>query len=681
MNNEGSSVWNKMVQHAHHHLDNNQQIGSRTVNREDWVHLCCAQFIDQGYDLICEEHFWSLRLLIFIRRDHSRFVSTVEKDHKGCGIGDRLGNKGAVAAALSLYDTTLCFVNCHLEANQNEVQKRNEDFEQIVDGICLGRPELDILSQFDHVFWFGDLNYRVDVIEKQFFSDALACRLPRPARGNDDDFIEHESDIIQKREILQNLRDVDQLDGERKAGRAFWGFQETPVFDFAPTYRFERFSNYTRKPGERRQYTPNRVPSWCDRILWKSLPGIPRVVQTLLACVDDVPDLDTSDHAPLVAAFALRRGIQSSPNSIVLVDTPPQSSGQRNEFIFLDMLSASGAPGLQPFHFRKPQRCALRFFGRFIEPIGTDFTHSAQCLAPRWKASDDIPPILVARTANLRALRYSSIQIQLIDQGENCRVLGTAVLELKECCDLQGRPFPFRVALAARGVPCGELRGTLTARGPIFFTPRSKSSNGNNTPSSALRNSSYLRKSADIDDHTVYRNRSASWASASGADANANEQEKVIEKEQVDLDLPVLMKPPPLRALSEPLSPIPIPESPPRKPNLLVPSKFLHSNSSTPDRNSASASSRWSPGFLYSAINAEDDWSRPSGMSGGDIDLEALFEPNHIPPPIVAVSSSSHLGNSSDSSPACSPRTSSTSNPQQNSPPRPRPPDYEDSVL
>mmetsp|Transcript_5770 Transcript_5770/g.6899 ORF Transcript_5770/g.6899 Transcript_5770/m.6899 type:complete len:477 (+) Transcript_5770:322-1752(+) len=469
MNNEGSSVWNKMVQHAHHHLDNNQQIGSRTVNREDWVHLCCAQFIDQGYDLICEEHFWSLRLLIFIRRDHSRFVSTVEKDHKGCGIGDRLGNKGAVAAALSLYDTTLCFVNCHLEANQNEVQKRNEDFEQIVDGICLGRPELDILSQFDHVFWFGDLNYRVDVIEKQFFSDALACRLPRPARGNDDDFIEHESDIIQKREILQNLRDVDQLDGERKAGRAFWGFQETPVFDFAPTYRFERFSNYTRKPGERRQYTPNRVPSWCDRILWKSLPGIPRVVQTLLACVDDVPDLDTSDHAPLVAAFALRRGIQSSPNSIVLVDTPPQSSGQRNEFIFLDMLSASGAPGLQPFHFRKPQRCALRFFGRFIEPIGTDFTHSAQCLAPRWKASDDIPPILVARTANLRALRYSSIQIQLIDQGENCRVLGTAVLELKECCDLQGRPFPFRVALAARGVPCGELRGTLTARGPIFF--------------------------------------------------------------------------------------------------------------------------------------------------------------------------------------------------------------------
>ena len=48
------------------------------------------------------------------------------------GIGDTLGNKGAIGAAFRVHGTTLCFVCCHLEAFQGEVFGRNSDFSQVV---------------------------------------------------------------------------------------------------------------------------------------------------------------------------------------------------------------------------------------------------------------------------------------------------------------------------------------------------------------------------------------------------------------------------------------------------------------------------------------------------------------------------------------------------------------------
>ena len=148
-------------------------------DHDDWVKVVSQEF--QGYVIKCEVTFWEMRLLVFVKRVHAKYTSTVETDHVGCGIGDRLGNKGAIAAALSIYDTTLCFVNSHLEANQLEVRGRNDDFAKIVDSLKLGRRELDILSQFDHVFWFGDLNYRCDLSPSVFFEHPASATLVQPA--------------------------------------------------------------------------------------------------------------------------------------------------------------------------------------------------------------------------------------------------------------------------------------------------------------------------------------------------------------------------------------------------------------------------------------------------------------------------------------------------------------------
>ena len=58
------------------------------------------------------------------------------------------------------------------------------------------------------------------------------------------------------------LMACDQLCQEKKAGRAFQGFAEG-VLDFAPTYKYDQFSDDydTSEKG--------RIPAWTDRVLWK----------------------------------------------------------------------------------------------------------------------------------------------------------------------------------------------------------------------------------------------------------------------------------------------------------------------------------------------------------------------------------------------------------------------------
>lgn len=78
-------------------------------------------------------------------------------------------------------------------------------------------------------------------------------------------------------------------------GDAFVGFTEGAVASHPPTFKVKRH------PGL--SYTRQRSPAYCDRVLWRSMPGH-SASQIGLWCASSV---GTSDHKPVGSAIALSR--------------------------------------------------------------------------------------------------------------------------------------------------------------------------------------------------------------------------------------------------------------------------------------------------------------------------------------------------------------------------------------
>jgi len=156
----------------------------------------------------------SIRLMVLVKREHYYKIHTIEKEKEATGIANVVGNKGGIGVAFSFYETSLCFVGAHLAAHMEMVHARNKSYHQLMRGLRLGRYPGDLHHQFDHLFFVGDLNYRIE--------------LPRDeALG-----------LIQERN-WDALYQHDQLRDQREQDRVFCGFQEGPI-TFPPTYRYNR---------------------------------------------------------------------------------------------------------------------------------------------------------------------------------------------------------------------------------------------------------------------------------------------------------------------------------------------------------------------------------------------------------------------------------------------------------
>jgi phosphatidylinositol-bisphosphatase len=58
----------------------------------------------------------------------------------------KMGNKGAVACRLAVYESTLCFVNCHLAAHLGHNVRRNQDYAQLSSQLAFGRGDNELLA-------------------------------------------------------------------------------------------------------------------------------------------------------------------------------------------------------------------------------------------------------------------------------------------------------------------------------------------------------------------------------------------------------------------------------------------------------------------------------------------------------------------------------------------------------
>uniref|UniRef100_A0A7N8YF31 phosphatidylinositol-3,4,5-trisphosphate 5-phosphatase n=1 Tax=Mastacembelus armatus TaxID=205130 RepID=A0A7N8YF31_9TELE len=226
---------------------------------------------------VAVQSLWNMRLAVFVKPEHESRISHVNTASVKTGLGNTLGNKGAVGISFLFNGTSFGFVNCHLTSGSEKVLRRNQNFVDILRLLSLGDKQLsvfDISLRFTHLFWCGDLNYRLDLDVQ--------------------DILKH----VSKREF-EELMCADQLTRERHKRKAFLSFNEEKIA-FPPTYRYERGSRdcYLWQKYKTSGVRVN-VPSWCDRILWKSYPET-HIICTAYGCTDDI---FTSDHSPVFATF------------------------------------------------------------------------------------------------------------------------------------------------------------------------------------------------------------------------------------------------------------------------------------------------------------------------------------------------------------------------------------------
>uniref|UniRef100_A0A7S3EIC1 Inositol polyphosphate-related phosphatase domain-containing protein n=1 Tax=Rhodosorus marinus TaxID=101924 RepID=A0A7S3EIC1_9RHOD len=208
------------------------------------------------YVCVCARQMVGILLLVFVRAKHENAIKGVMTTEVGTGFMYKGGNKGAIASRMQIYESTFCFVACHLAAHQENVSRRNQDFSEVLRRIVFTEEKsqysnlsallfanentISIPDQ-DLVVWLGDLNYRIDLP----LEDVL-----RSVEEEDwESLLKHD----QLKQALKN------------AHGAFLNFNEGEI-SFPPTYKCNK-----RKVGYdvgTESQTP-RTPAWTDRILWK----------------------------------------------------------------------------------------------------------------------------------------------------------------------------------------------------------------------------------------------------------------------------------------------------------------------------------------------------------------------------------------------------------------------------
>ena len=128
------------------------------------------------------------------------------------------------------------------------------------------------MAHWDSVIWMGDMNYRIQCSSPEVVRKLVA--------GDEWDV------------LTMN----DQLLIEKRIARVGHGFREGNI-DFAPTFKFS--FRETAANGFQ-DYKLSRMPSWTDRILYRSTSG--QIFQTNY---DSNNLIRVSDHRPVFAQFVM----------------------------------------------------------------------------------------------------------------------------------------------------------------------------------------------------------------------------------------------------------------------------------------------------------------------------------------------------------------------------------------
>jgi len=319
----------------------------------------------------------------------------------------------------------------------------------VVKNVKLGfKHKWDILNQYHHVFWLGDLNYRLDYGEQGDHK--------KPSKEQFQEMVK----LVEEKKF-NHLLSFDQLSKEMKEKRVFVGFHES-IPTFPPTFRVHR------ELGLR--YDDKRSPAWCDRILWRSFQGF----EVKQIAYNSAMDIATSDHKPVYGIFEM--------DVFTLPDASDPTLGEVQ--LRVTNLRARGLPIGDVSGTSDPY---VEFFGPFVLNHFKKTEVKKKTLDPDW-TDKEIPVLKLVCNSRAR-LRRSYLFVRMFDwdQVGAHDLLCSAVLPLEPAVPsdaavaasaaaaaaaggggggrggpgLMGRVTPFTLQLTSGGLPAGVLEGQM----------------------------------------------------------------------------------------------------------------------------------------------------------------------------------------------------------------------------
>ncbi|XP_066065102.1 phosphatidylinositol 3,4,5-trisphosphate 5-phosphatase 2 isoform X2 [Chamaea fasciata] len=394
----------------------------------DFLRTVLKDFTEVEYRPVAMQSLWNIKVVVLVKPEHENRISHVSTSSVKTGIANTLGNKGAVGISFMFNGTSFGFVNCHLTSGNEKTARRNQNYLDILRLLSLGDKQLssfDISLRFTHLFWFGDLNYRLDMDIQEILN------------------------YISRKE-LEPLLKVDQLNLEKEKHKVFLRFGEEEI-TFPPTYRYERGSRDTyvwhkQKPTGVR----TNVPSWCDRILWKSYPET-HVNCNAYGCTDDIV---TSDHSPVFGSFEV--GVTSQ-----FVSKKGLSKSSEQAYIEFESIEAIVKTSSRTKFF-------IEFYSTCLEEFKKSFENDSQSsdninfLKVQWSSRQlpTLKPIL----SEIEYLQdqHLLLTVKSLDGYES---YGECVIALKSMIGSTAQQF--LTYLSHRGEETGNIRGSMKVRVPM----------------------------------------------------------------------------------------------------------------------------------------------------------------------------------------------------------------------
>ncbi|KAF8283619.1 putative Unc104-like kinesin [Trypanosoma cruzi] len=388
-----------------------QEASFRTHDNE-WTDYV-QDYLGEDYLPIASMFIWDIILLVMASKRSLLKITNIEGSTRGTVHKSACGNKGGIIISMQYLETSLCFCTCHLTARNEHFAMRNSMLEEIIGNIRLGILDADVTAQFDHVFFFGDFNYRCDV-----------------------DVSKAETFI--KSNNYEELLAHDQLIKQQNSAGILHGFLE-PVIKFAPTYRLNVTSS---------EYVLKSSPSYCDRVLYKSM------LDSWIKCTgySSDPELILSEHRPVSATFIVRC-VRPVLSCFMKSQRPVP------EFVFDDITVKEYTGGA----IRKPTLCICARFAPNTEPILSRETNTA---TPIWKK--ETIPVLTSVTQVQEYLETRHILLVILEGSERREVKqgrGTGVITLKgRVIGKEDTHTEFETDIVFRGKSIGKLSGSFMWR-------------------------------------------------------------------------------------------------------------------------------------------------------------------------------------------------------------------------